>query len=110
MSGLLGGLACHTAPVPFTLEVLPPLLSSTGLRQQMAGDRLGAIAAALEAAGGDAAGAAGEPGLAAALGELGASGGGAVRSMGVAVGGLGTNLGSAADAYLNTDHSAMPGG
>lgn len=96
--------------MPFTLDVVPPLLSSAGLRQQAAGDRLGAIAAALESAGGDAAGAAGDPGLAAALGELGATGGESVRSMAASVGGLGANLAAASDAYLAADHSSMPRG
>ncbi len=96
--------------MPFTLNVVPPLLSAAGLRQQMAGRRLNSIAAALEAAGGEASAAAGDPALAGTLGELSSSGAGAIRSAAVSVGAMGTNLGVASDAYLAADLSSMPGG
>jgi len=96
--------------VPFTLDVMPPLLSMGGLRQQLVADRLSAVAAALNVAGGDAGAAAGEPGLAGALGELGVSGARSVGTVSVLVGGLGANLGAAGDAYLAADLAGMPGG
>ncbi len=76
----------------------------------MAGDRLAAIAASVESAGGDAAGAAGDPALAGALGDLGQSGAGSLRTMALSVAGLGANLGAASGAYQMADQSSMPGG
>ena len=96
--------------MPFTLDVMPALLSMGGLRQQLAADRLSTIAASLNAAGGDGAGAAGDPDLASALGELGAAGGRSVGTVSLSVGGLGANLGGASDSYLAADYSGMPGG
>jgi Tfp pilus assembly protein PilV len=93
----------------FTLDVQPPLLSMAAVRQQLAAQRLTAIAAELESAGSAASAAAGEPGLASAISTCCSDGAATVHAMNITVGGLATNLEGASGLYT-TDQSAMPGG
>jgi len=92
----------------FTLDVQPPLLSMAAMRQQLAAQRLSAIAAEIESVGIAASGAAGEPGLSSAITGCASDGAATVRAMNVTVGGLATNLEGAAGLYTSTDLSAMP--
>ncbi len=86
----------------FTLDVQPPLLSMAAVRQQLAAQRLSAIAVELESAG--------EPGLASAISTCCSDGAATVHAMNITVGGLATNLEGASGLYTTTDQTAMPGG
>ncbi len=90
------------------IEVETGQLHAAGGRQAALAEHVVGLCGSLEAAGNAAAGAAGEPGTAAAIADC--AGRGPPRSLfSASVAGLASNVGAAGVAYLSTDATAIAG-
>jgi hypothetical protein len=92
------------------IEVEPGQLHAAGGRQQALAGEVATLTGRLEAAGDAAAGAAGEPGAAAAIADCCAAWSASLTMLAESVGGLAANLHSAGGAYAGTDSNAIPAG
>ena len=90
------------------IEVDPGQLYTAGARQSALAGQVTSLSGSLDAAGSSAAGAAGEPGAAAAIADCCTAWAASLLMLADSVGGLGGNLGAAGDAYANTDATTMP--
>jgi hypothetical protein len=90
------------------IEVEPGQLHSVSGRQLALANEVAGLCGTLEAAGGSAAGAAGEPVAAAAMADCAAAWSLSLQMLAQSVAGLGSNLGAAGAAYETTDATAMP--
>ena len=92
------------------IEVEPGQLHAAGGRQAALASQVASLTGSLEAAGDAAAGAAGEPGAAAAIADCCAAWSASLGMLADSVGGLASNLHAAGSAYAGTDANAIPSG
>jgi hypothetical protein len=91
------------------LEVEPGQLTNTSGQQTALAGRVYEIAGELQAAASSAADAAGEPGAAGSMTVWGGAWSQSLAGLAAGLEGFAANLGSAADAYVTTDTTALPG-
>ena len=91
------------------IEVETGQLHTAGGRQAALAEHVVGLCGSLEAAGNAAAGAAGEPGTAAAIADCAGAWSASLRLFSASVAGLANNVGAAGSAYLSTDETAITG-
>jgi hypothetical protein len=92
------------------IEVDPGQLHAAGGRQEAVAQQVASVCGTLSAAGDAAAGAASEPGAAAAIADCAGAWTLSLQMLAQSVGGLATNVGAAGGAYQLTDTTAMGSG